>query len=92
MDTLLLNLQKRLEKKNLTELSIGSFLVEYCKKKSKKPDEMSGYIKRDILFLTLSMDDDRMDRFMKREQLRGELNERLEEMWYEMRVANVRIK
>lgn len=82
MEKLLLHVQKRLQKKNLTELSVGSFLLEICKKKSKKPDELSGFLKNNILFLSLPFVDDRMGRFMKRESLRIELNSKLEEMWY----------
>lgn len=86
------HLQERLNTKNLTQLSIGAFLIQSIKHKSKYPDELSGYLRWHKLHIQLDPREDRMQWFVTRVQLRDELNTLLADNGYEYELKEVRIK
>ncbi len=82
----------RLAQKKLDKLSIWAFLIQQCKKQSKNSDEFSGYIRWNTLYLKIAPEDDAMQRFMRRIELKEELNTSLEKTWYSYSLKDIRIR
>jgi len=86
------HLQERLQTKNLTQLSIGAFLIQQIKNKSSYPDELSGYLRRHKIYVKLDPREDKMKWFVSRVELRDELNILLADNGYEYELKEVRVK
>ncbi len=84
-------LKNRLAQKNLSKLSIWSFLMHHINAKSISKEEIKGFIRWEVLTFRLPSNEDKTMWFMQREDLRKELNIKLDEFWYSYRLRSIKI-
>lgn len=85
-------LKKRLAQKNMTKLSIGAFLVTQAKAYITYPDACTGYIRNNILFLKVDHREDKATFFIKKQQMKKEIQQRLTDLNYVYMLKDIRLK
>lgn len=81
----------RMAQKHMAHMSIGAFLVEKVKSYVQYPTVVTGYIRWNVLSLTLSPRENKAKLFMEKQCIVTELNKHLQEFGYTYVLKDIRL-